>query len=393
MGSTVHVDLVRAIRREILLEVLSISKADAGLLFERLPGGTHYQVVGTSESLPARCGAVSELPQESAFVRWLRVNQTVLPVPDRRGIYELISPREQQLLREAGAYAVVPLGSRRKLPGIVWLCGTAKPIPYDELSPRLGGWAERIAETRAVAESAERARVAERANRLAVAGQVAAGVAHEVRNPLAAIRSSVQLVRDGDVPPERAAPLMDGVLDEIDRVATVLSGVLDAGRSLPTASRPVALNEVVASCSDFLRGYTKVSGLSLDVDVPQAPIYARLDGHELRQVLINLLLNACQASRANSTVTIRLAVGDESVTSCTVIDVIDQGAGMSPETLGRAFGPFFTTKPDGSGLGLAICREIAERNGWQISLTSELGAGTTARVRLPGRTDAANPPG
>jgi len=221
-----------------------------------------------------------------------------------------------------------------------------------------------------------------RSNRLALAGQMAAGVAHEVRNPLAAVRSIVQMVQDEMDPGTEHPRLLDTVLLEVDRVNQVLTGMLSLGR--PTAGR-TELIDITALVSDaiaFCGAYARAKGQRVSHEGASALMVVG-DAHELRQVCVNILLNACQASRDGQTIHVETDRRDGVDRAVAAVRVVDQGAGIPHDLLAKVFEPFFTTKVNGGGLGLSLCREAMQRHGGDIVISSKAGEGTEVLLTFP----------
>jgi len=239
-----------------------------------------------------------------------------------------------------------------------------------------------------------------RSERLAAVGELAAGIAHEVRNPLASVSGCVQMMRaalaEEDVEQRR---LMDIVLRETDRLDALITDFLLYARPAPPKLEPVSLAALAGELEEMYEA-VRPGGVEASFHVdPETRVQA--DGDQLRQLLWNLLLNAGQAMPGGGHLV--LAAGrvppqeaagsdrnpeDGEEAPRVEICVSDTGTGIPPEALDRIFDPFFTTKPEGSGLGLAMVHRIVEANGGQIGVESELGAGTRLRIRLP----AAPPP-
>lgn len=243
-------------------------------------------------------------------------------------------------------------------------------------------------------------------DRLAALGGFATDIAHEVRNPLAAISGSLEMLRsnlsheEADFEQRR---LMDIVLRETDRLNALISDFLEYARPAQARLAPTVIAEVVAEVQELFRNAAS-PGVEMVCEVPEL-LSILVDKSQLRQVLWNLVVNAQQAmpeggivrivasevASEQATDALRVAagqvvppVGDSNALQTPqptqetfiLISVSDTGVGISPETQKRVFDPFFTTKKKGSGLGLAIVHRIVEANGGRVRLKSELGQGT-----------------
>ncbi len=220
-----------------------------------------------------------------------------------------------------------------------------------------------------------------RADRLAAMGTLAAGVAHEINNPLASMSSLVQLIRrDRSLDAETAEQLAI-VGAQIDRIAGVTKALTDFSRTLPAAKRLTNLNEVIDSAIR-LAAYDKSFGnLKLDARIPSDIPEIWADPDQLQQVFLNLLLNARDAMTNGGKIEVMMSAGDQYVT----VIIRDSGIGMDTKTISSAFTPFYTTKPagTGTGLGLAVCYGIINAHGGEITISSEPGLGTSVKISLP----------
>jgi two-component system sensor histidine kinase PilS (NtrC family) len=238
-----------------------------------------------------------------------------------------------------------------------------------------------------------------RSERLAAVGELSASIAHEIRNPLAAISGSVQMLeREADALGRtvEARRLMDIVLRETDRLNLLITDFLQYARPGPIHLEPVALESVVSEVLDVF-GSILPENLRVVLDVPPA-LAVRADAAQLRQLLWNLTLNACQAMPEGGSLCMearavaeptpqeaRSARRNDLEEKKTWVEIVvrDQGVGMPPEVLEHVFDPFFTTKPEGSGLGLATVHRIVEEHGGSIRLESLVDRGTEIRIWLP----------
>lgn len=222
-----------------------------------------------------------------------------------------------------------------------------------------------------------------RAERLATLGQVAAGIAHEIRNPLVGIGSTAALLRDEfDTSDDKRADL-DIILNETRRLDRIVNQIIDYARPrdlMPTAWPVDGIVEEVLKLLD-----TRLEGQRITIVRDCEPeLAAFADRDQIKQVLLNLCHNSLDAMAHGGELRIGAGRAARAGTAGIFIDVTDTGSGISQKHLAQVFQPFFTTgKQHGTGLGLAICRNIAEAHGGDITLTSEPGHGTTARLWLP----------
>ncbi len=214
-----------------------------------------------------------------------------------------------------------------------------------------------------------------RAERLKTLGQMAAGMAHEVKNPLAAVRSAAQMLdrraRDKD------AELTRIILSEVDRLNRVVDDFLSYARPAPLRYGPLRLSQVTRTCVELLTSQMTDQGKQVSQSWPENEAEVEGDASLLRQLFLNLLLNAIQAAKQSIVVT-----GTQTGRELRV-DIVDDGPGIPAGSLKHVFEPFYTTRPGGTGLGLAIARRIAADHGGRIELSSAPGKGTTATVVLP----------
>ena len=215
-----------------------------------------------------------------------------------------------------------------------------------------------------------------RMERLAVLGKLSTGVAHEVRNPLATLKTTVQALARAEQDPPRLQLLRDMEM-EIDRMARAMEELLAFGRPRPPERVEVQVREVARRLHALVANEAARRRVSLEVKAPP-DLRAVVDSDHLLQILMNLTLNALQATPEGGKVTLDAYPAGPHV----VIEVVDNGSGVTPETLRHVFEPFFTTKGGGTGLGLSISRQLAELNDGRLTLESVYGAGSTARVTL-----------
>ena len=217
-----------------------------------------------------------------------------------------------------------------------------------------------------------------RNDRLASVGQLAAGVAHEVRNPLAIVRATAQLLAGQAGADDSFQRYTQVLTSEADRIERLISDLLKYARPRPPVPMPLDLGHFLETSAQQVRPYAAQHGVTVMVESQGGTLF-HADEAQLGQALLNLLLNAVQASVPGSTVQL---VGEQSA-GPTTITVVDSGRGMPPAELERACDPFFTTRPEGTGLGLALVAAVVQEHGGDLKLTSLVGEGTRATLILP----------
>ncbi len=225
-------------------------------------------------------------------------------------------------------------------------------------------------------------------DRLAALGEMSAGLAHEIRNPLGAIKASAQFLAESDgaggsMPPS-GREFLDIIVDEVDRLNRVVSSFLDYARpsTASLSSEPIDANATIERTFQLLAPQIEggvESTLELGRDLPKV----RIDPERLRQVIINLALNAVQAMEGKGKLVVRTLARASSRAPAVEIHVIDNGPGIPAKIRANLFVPFVTTKERGTGLGLAISHRIVTAAGGIIEARSTPGRGTTFVVRLP----------
>jgi two-component system sensor histidine kinase PilS (NtrC family) len=233
-----------------------------------------------------------------------------------------------------------------------------------------------------------------RQERLATVGSLAAGIAHEIRNPLASLSGSIQMLQ-GDLDLQGdSRHLMDIVLRETDRLNTIITEFLDYARPRSSARERVDLVSLMQETIDMFRN-SRDFHAGIDVRCDLAPrLIVSGDAQRLRQVFWNLLINAAQAIEGGGSVSVSAAPGSGELADHVLVRISDSGCGIPAESLENIFDPFFTTKTNGTGLGLAIVYRIIIDHGGAIDVKSEQGKGTIVTIRLPldeGPVKAAGP--
>lgn len=223
-----------------------------------------------------------------------------------------------------------------------------------------------------------------RAEHLSKIGQLASGIAHEVRNPLNLMNLSIDHIRARyapEVPGDREEfnTILSGVKAEIHRLNGLINNFLDYGKPVKLNIHPASINDIVEDVISIAEEKLIEQRIgvvrSFSKEVPPLP----LDSHQIKACILNIILNSIQAMPKGGQILIETAVNNDFAT----LSVKDTGIGISPEHISEIFEPYFTTKDTGIGLGLAVTKRIIEEHGGRIDIISELGRGTVATVELP----------
>jgi PAS domain S-box-containing protein len=231
-------------------------------------------------------------------------------------------------------------------------------------------------------------------DRLAAVGEMAAVMAHEIKNPLAGIEVMAGLLRR-QVPDKREVQsIVADIINEAKMANAIVQEVLDFVRPVRLQLDRTSLNEALESAVTAADGKSRRGEIAVDVDVPEALPLIQGDRHQLTQVFTNLLINAYEALEGHGAVMLNARLVDTMedgallpdgtvAVPTVVVEVADTGPGVASDVADKMFNPFFTTKPQGSGLGLAIVRKIVDAHEGRIDVTSVPNRGTTFRVTLP----------
>jgi signal transduction histidine kinase len=358
------------------------------LIFESHDHGATYRVTWSNDEAQPIPKLV--LPGRGRLVRWLRVNAEPLRVDPDEELYSWWPAGERDFLAGTGATLCLPFVATGRLMAFAAVAadGSAGSSVDDGIMKELEVFARhaaaRWAELDRTSRAEQAARALHRSQQLSVAGQLAATVSHEVRNPLAAVRSLVQFVRDADPDRDERNRLLDDVVEEVDRIDTTLGRHLDLSRPHAHAAVEIDIRDLAEDVVAFVGPYAARRGVDVRFRAADVPLHVRVDPAELRQVFVNVLLNACQACSAGGHVTVSAGRHDSRGSAgVTEIIVSDDGRGVAPGDEARVFEPFFTTRPDGVGLGLSFCRDALTRCGGSIGLSSKPGSGTRVVISIP----------
>ncbi|WP_162601093.1 sensor histidine kinase [Occallatibacter savannae] len=268
------------------------------------------------------------------------------------------------------------LVSRGNLDTTVSFCRSNDEI--GDLGRNFNYMVQQLKESRQEIETMHRTQMS-RAEHLATLGELATGLAHEIRNPLAGIAGVIDII-GRDLPstsPARA--MVKDVRLEIDQINRILTDLLQTARPHPSRMMKSNLNTTIEHAVMLARQQVLSKPIRIDVITAPGLDEVEHDSDQIHQVVLNLLLNAVQAIDGKGSVIVTLGSNDDRA----AIRVTDTGRGMTPQQIAQIFRPFYTTKPTGTGLGLSLVNRIVDEHNGLITVTSEPGKGSTFEVLLP----------
>lgn len=284
------------------------------------------------------------------------------------------------------------LRNRAKDGSIYWVDTTIVPFlnsegkPYQYVAIRHDITQRKLAEDQVLQQAAE----LQRAAQLSFVGELAAGLAHEIKNPLAGIQGAVDiLIRRRDKnDPEREA--LEGMRHEVERIDSTVRALLDRARPRLVSVKASSLADIVARAvnlaqAQLANGSASESRVRLEFERPEDPMTIQIDPAQIEDAVLNLIINAIEATEGDGAVEIRLtrSQGDGMGEEEAIVEISDNGRGISEENLSRIFNPFFTTRTSGTGLGLPAVRRIARAHGGSVEVKSTVGKGSTFTLHLP----------
>jgi len=234
----------------------------------------------------------------------------------------------------------------------------------------------------------------DRAARLASIGEVASGIAHEIRNPLTSISCAIQLLQSEFKDDLTGKKIIYEIQNQIKRLDNTIKDLLNYAKPTAPVFTPTNIGDVIQRAMFFVSAEAKKSGVSIEIDKMEGFPHIMMDGNQMQQVFMNIMINAIQAMPSGGSLKISLRMGDRrDIEGCLgqtiksekvlIISFEDTGVGIHPDDIKNIFEPFFTRKTKGSGLGLSISRRIVREHGGDITCTSTLNMGTIFTIYLP----------
>jgi len=333
------------------------------------------------------------LSHRDRLIKWLSTNETQLIVHSDHDVLKYLSAEERDMLKRLDVLVCVPLLVLNRLSGLVLVSSTK---PGWKLSQEDLYLLQVLMSQASIAfenaflykQQRDRLRKLYGAERLATAGQLAASVAHEIRNPLTSIRSTVQYLLGEFSATHPKRPLVEGLISEVDRINTTVDGLLRLTRVTEPKFERIPLSKLIEQSTLLLRLQAHDQSVEIVWAAPPSEIYVMGDETQLKQLSINLIMNALQAMADGGKLEIELGQERDSLNwmagkNWANISIKDTGCGIPAENLDRVFDPFFTTKQGGTGLGLSSSYAIVQQHGGEIEINSCVNEGTEISIRIP----------
>ncbi len=337
------------------------------------------------------------LTKQSRLVSWLSVNDKYLAVSSHPDIIAYLPQEEQSVIRELNAELIFPLKVMNRINGIIFVGkktdGTAFSPQELKLLSILINQATFAIEHASLHElQTERLKKMYRADRLATLGELAAGAAHEIRNPLTAIRSTIQYLSKDFNADTAKKEMMDELISEVERINKIVQGLLSFARPSELNASEVNIEQLINGTLLLVTNTLRKQNVEVEFEYFADNTTIQADTEQLKQVFLNIILNAVEAMSENTPehprtliISIEKGAAINANSRYLIISFEDTGKGIDRKDIENVFNPFFTTKEEGTGLGLAICYGIVKRHDGEIEMKSTPGKGTCINIKLPQR--------
>ena len=332
------------------------------------------------------------------LVNWLEVNETQLLVSKHPDIMNYFHPGEQQKIRALDTELIYPLKVMNHISGIIFIGkkndGTFFSDPEIQLLSLLVNQGAFAVEYASLYElQSDRVKRMYRTDRLATLGELAAGAAHEIRNPLTAIRSTIQYLSKDFAGDPVKNEMVTELITEVERINKIIQGLLSFARSSAIVSSEVDVEQLINQTLLLITPAIRKQAIDVQFEYFTEDFTLMGDKEQLKQVFLNILMNAIEAMSDNEaakprTLIISVEKGAPAAVGSRylIISFEDTGKGIGEKDIENVFNPFFTTKEEGTGLGLAISYGIVNRHRGEIEVESEPGKGTCIKLKLPQKT-------
>ena len=321
---------------------------------------------------------------DDPLIRWFTINESSLVISRNLEIFSFFKDREQKIIQEMGIDLMFPLLVMNHVTGLVCLGPkvNGQQFTHDEielLNTLLGQAAFAFENAYLYKQQKTRLKKMYRADRLAMLGQLAAGAAHEIRNPLTSIRSTIQYLLKG-LEDDNKRTLVSDLIEEVDRINEIIEGLLSFSKPSKPLTEMVNLEQLLFQTLNLVATTAKKKNITVTYNFNAPEKNLKADPSQLKQVFLNIIMNALQAMPEGGSliisVDLRKSTGYTGISKDDFYIVFeDTGIGIPTDNLEHIFDPFYTTKKEGTGLGLSISYGIIQQHGGDIEIESRSGEG------------------
>ena len=329
------------------------------------------------------------------LIHWLGVNDRELIVSKSKEVIEYLQPDEREKLAQLGAELVYPLKVMNHVSGTVFLGKKTDGTDFNkneiDLLSLIFNQAAFAMEHASLYElQKDRIRKMYRADRMATLGELAAGAAHEIRNPLTSIRSSIQYLSKDFSNDSAKSEMINEIINEVERINKILQGLLSFARPSKLNVTDVNLESLINQVLILINSSIQKHHIDVQFEYFTENTTIPGDREQLKQVFLNIFLNAVDAMSENREeqprsliIGIEQGISMDARNNFLILSIEDSGKGIESKDLESIFNPFFTTKEEGTGLGLAISYGIINSHEGEIEVTSTVGKGSMVKIKLP----------
>lgn len=388
---------IEQLKDNVISKIREIIRVDNVIIFLHNADMNRFESAEIRGVLPVDAEKMFFTPEEP-LIRWFTVNETFLNIPENPQVFSFFSEREQELLKSTKTVLIFPLHVMNRITGLIMLGEKSDGRTYskgeiDLMNTLLGQAAFAFENAYLYHQQKTRLKRMYRADRLATLGQLAAGAAHEIRNPLTSIRSTIQYLKK-DLANTGKADLIGDILEEVDRINEIIEGLLSFSKPTTPQWENVNLRVLLEQTINLVSTTAIKKNIEIRYQFESEEDALMADPSQLKQVFLNIVMNGIQSMDNGGVFTIVVALKKHEGLSGRAhqafsIHFIDNGTGIHHDHLEHIFDPFFTTKKDGTGLGLSISYGIIQQHGGEIEIDSRFidehpeDHGTTVNVQLP----------
>ena len=330
------------------------------------------------------------LPNDG-LIKWLQLNEKPLTISYASEYINIFSENDLKIINHFNCKLICPLKANNQFSGVILMGERDDNKPYDAkdveiLSVLLDSAALAIENISYHEERVSHLKNIMQTDRLSVIGQLAAGAAHEIRNPLTSIKSAIQHIQ-GDIVDPKKQKIISSTLSEVNRINEILTGLLSFSRQNNPVMREFDLILMIDYIIQFVRNTQLKKQINFITKYEKSPLFIVADQDQLKQVVLNIILNAIDAIPEEGIIRIETQSSIIEGEMHYHIIVTDNGTGINEEQLEKIFDPFFTTKKEGTGLGLSISYGIIFRHGGNIEIRNHPDGGARVEIQLPKGTE------